>query len=826
MRFVSSRGSPRSYSFTQALVSGAADDGGLLLPEAIPEVPEDVQEVWRRLSFPALLERILQLFVDPTEEGGSSALKLTEALPHLVSAAFRHTDKQDALEVQAIRLLRRRQRRADGSFWGSCVPDEPTRERPSIFNLLLRAARDRSSKKEGDVGGASRGKCRRIGAFGFFGQDGGEGASPASGFSRSCWMGGDSADAVPSSSLVSRFEQVGSKGKAACRRTGWAGSSGPQASIHPKRRFRDFARHRAFLSKQLCHGEADELFLLRSKDGAQNLRLNAIAMKFTAQLLDFLQTRPKDHLHLIVLCATTGDTGLVAAEAFSKHPSMDLVVLFSRDIRPQRRKQLTAVEAQNVVCVEVDGAFPDCQAMVQGALRSRRLREHLELREIIAERVEEARAAQEAGPEAALRRLQQQQQQQAVSLQQQPSQGSELRGEGETVGGDITEEALVSGLSLTPLQSRRFSLGRESGSFVRLPSHAPQRLTTNKRAASEGRGGPRRAPRSQPLRLCAVAPLNCVRLCIQIAFWWFAALKLKSLREEQAAALQELLSVASSTSSSIIARDVSSATASAALASEGGLASPGPATSVRERSQQPRDLSLMSEASEARSEVSAAAQQQPGGSSPLPLAGGGLEGGPPFTRPPNVIVPSGSYAVLFAAYFALAMGAPLGHLVPCVSASSVAKELGRNTYSDESTAVTQQASPPPHSLTEPAGLSAGEPLLAEEEGPLQEEGATGEGEAGAAGEGEEAKGGSAAPGGPPRFLQSLSSSYSGLRSFFQRLGGSFASRQKQERLRKQSQESDCGGSSKPLDEETLSQEREATVKSRLMRPLRNVIHST
>ncbi|KAL8454901.1 hypothetical protein Emag_001267 [Eimeria magna] len=755
MRFVSTRGSPRSYSFTQALVSGAGDDGGLLLPEAIPEVPQDVQAVWRRLSFPSLLERILQLFVDPTEEGGSAS-KLTEALPYLVSAAFRQTDNQDALEVQAIRLLRRRQRKADGSFWGSCVPDEPTRERPSIFSLLLRAARDRSGKKDGE-GTGSRGKCRRIGMYELFNHEGGEsGVGPsASGYGLSSWFGAVNGDSMnpdsnttlhPAQQLRSRWRTAASK-----RRRAVSTSNGLHPSMHLKHQFKKLARHQASLSKQISHGEADELFLLRAKEGA-HLSLNVIAMKLTAQLLDFLQTAPGDHLHLIILCATTGDTGLAAAE----------------------------------------GAFTDCQAMVQGALRSRRLRDHLALREVYAEKMEGARAAQETGPAAALRRLQLQQQrqqeqqqqlqeQQAMSLHQQPSQGSDLAGDGETGGGDITDE--VNGLSLTPLQSRHFSLGRESGSFVRLPSHAHQKLLKNKRVAGEGAGGPHRASQSQPLRLCA---------------------------EEQAAALQELLSVASTSSnssnSSVIARDVSSATAPAALASGGGGASPRP-SSMRGRPHHLRDLSLMSEASEPRSEGSAVGQQHPGGWGAPAVGGGPLE---VSSRPPNVIVPSGSYAVLFAAYFALAMGAPLGHLVPCVSASSVARELGKNTRSD-------QVSTPPHSLTEPAGLSAGEPLLAEE-GPVKEDGETGEGEEGAAEEGE-IKGRKL--GGGPRFIQSLSSSYSGLPSMFQRMSGGSGSRQKQERLRKQSQESELRGFNKPFDDETLSQDREATVKSRIMRPFRS-----
>lgn len=50
--------------------------------------------------------------------------------------------------------------------------------------------------------------------------------------------------------------------------------------------------------------------------------------------------------------------------------------------------------------------------------------------------------------------------------------------------------------------------------------------------------------------------------------------------------------------------------------------------------------------------------------------------------PPNLLVPSGSFGSLFAAYFALAMGAPLGQLVPSISAASVVKELMKKSFSD------------------------------------------------------------------------------------------------------------------------------------------------
>ena len=59
MQYISTRGGIAPISFTQAVMMGLADDGGLLLPVAIPEISADTVAQWRGLSYPELAFAVL-----------------------------------------------------------------------------------------------------------------------------------------------------------------------------------------------------------------------------------------------------------------------------------------------------------------------------------------------------------------------------------------------------------------------------------------------------------------------------------------------------------------------------------------------------------------------------------------------------------------------------------------------------------------------------------------------------------------------------------------------------------------------------------------------
>ena len=70
---------------------------------------------------------------------------------------------------------------------------------------------------------------------------------------------------------------------------------------------------------------------------------------------------------LVVLTATSGDTGSAVAQAFAGVAGIECMVLFPIDeVSDRQRKQMTTIGG-NVSTLGVDGKFDDCQAMVKRA---------------------------------------------------------------------------------------------------------------------------------------------------------------------------------------------------------------------------------------------------------------------------------------------------------------------------------------------------------------------------------------------------------------------------------------------------------------------------
>ncbi len=68
---------------------------------------------------------------------------------------------------------------------------------------------------------------------------------------------------------------------------------------------------------------------------------------------------------LIILTATSGDTGSAVASAFHKVPGVRVLVLFPKaEVSNRQRKQMTTLR-NNIRTIAVDGKFDDCQALVK-----------------------------------------------------------------------------------------------------------------------------------------------------------------------------------------------------------------------------------------------------------------------------------------------------------------------------------------------------------------------------------------------------------------------------------------------------------------------------
>jgi threonine synthase len=90
-----------------------------------------------------------------------------------------------------------------------------------------------------------------------------------------------------------------------------------------------------------------------------------VAAKYLAQIMSFYLQKKQSHVNLLV--ATSGDTGGAIAQGFANVDNINVYVLFPKGkVSKLQEEQLTRV-ADNVISLEIDGVFDDCQHMVKKA---------------------------------------------------------------------------------------------------------------------------------------------------------------------------------------------------------------------------------------------------------------------------------------------------------------------------------------------------------------------------------------------------------------------------------------------------------------------------
>ncbi|GJJ73429.1 threonine synthase [Entomortierella parvispora] len=88
MKYKSTRGQATNYTFEQAVLAGLSPDGGLFIPESIPQLPSDFLTKWANLSFQELALEVLSLYIDDAEIPRADLEKLINKS----YSTFRHKD--------------------------------------------------------------------------------------------------------------------------------------------------------------------------------------------------------------------------------------------------------------------------------------------------------------------------------------------------------------------------------------------------------------------------------------------------------------------------------------------------------------------------------------------------------------------------------------------------------------------------------------------------------------------------------------------------------------------------------------------------------------
>jgi threonine synthase len=94
------------------------------------------------------------------------------------------------------------------------------------------------------------------------------------------------------------------------------------------------------------------------------LAFKDFALQFLGRLMHHILT--KKGQKLVVLGATSGDTGSAAIAGCRGSEAMDIVILFPHGrVSDVQRRQMTTVADKNVHCLAIEGNFDDCQRIVK-----------------------------------------------------------------------------------------------------------------------------------------------------------------------------------------------------------------------------------------------------------------------------------------------------------------------------------------------------------------------------------------------------------------------------------------------------------------------------
>jgi len=106
-------------------------------------------------------------------------------------------------------------------------------------------------------------------------------------------------------------------------------------------------------------------------DGGPTASFKDFAARMMGRLINYYLQ--KDKRRLLILTATSGDTGSAIANAFYGLDSIQVVVLFPHgEVTARQRKQMTTL-GKNIRILSLNGKFDDCQALVKQAFNDRDL---------------------------------------------------------------------------------------------------------------------------------------------------------------------------------------------------------------------------------------------------------------------------------------------------------------------------------------------------------------------------------------------------------------------------------------------------------------------
>ena len=124
----------------------------------------------------------------------------------------------------------------------------------------------------------------------------------------------------------------------------------------------------------------DNLHVLELFHGP-TLAFKDYAMQFLSQILK--RSLRKKNKRIVILGATSGDTGSAALQAFRGNELIDIFILFPKNrVSHVQQKQMTTISENGAHAIAVDGNFDDCQFLVKSCFKDSDFREKVSLTSI------------------------------------------------------------------------------------------------------------------------------------------------------------------------------------------------------------------------------------------------------------------------------------------------------------------------------------------------------------------------------------------------------------------------------------------------------------
>ena len=100
------------------------------------------------------------------------------------------------------------------------------------------------------------------------------------------------------------------------------------------------------------------------------LAFKDFALQLLGRLLDYVLER--EHRKVVIMGATSGDTGSAAIEGCRRCRNIDIFILHPHQrVSDVQRRQMTTVVGDNIHNLAIEGNFDDCQAMVKASFNQR-----------------------------------------------------------------------------------------------------------------------------------------------------------------------------------------------------------------------------------------------------------------------------------------------------------------------------------------------------------------------------------------------------------------------------------------------------------------------